>query len=67
MLHLQRKAEIQILSSTRPSTESPQQESSSSSSRLVDYVKKALWLALEDEEGEEDEDEALSMSPKDEA
>lgn len=67
MLHLQRKAEIQILSSTRPSTESSQQESSSSSSRLVDYVKKALWLALEDEEGEEDEDEALSMAPMDEA
>ncbi|KPV74908.1 uncharacterized protein RHOBADRAFT_36872 [Rhodotorula graminis WP1] len=69
MLHLQRKAEIQILSLTRPSTagnEISQQEpaslpSSPPSSRLVDYVKRALWLALDD--SEEDEEEALSVEP----
>lgn len=70
MLHLQRKGEIQILSSTRRSTtaaENSQQEPSSSSlsSRLVDYVKKALWLALED--SEEDEEEALSVDPVEDA
>ncbi|BGP48432.1 endodeoxyribonuclease [Rhodotorula kratochvilovae] len=69
MLHLNRKAEIQVLSS--PSFSSPSAVAVSSGatqvlqhgnaqqqqpSRLVEYVKKALWLALDDADEEMDED-----------
>ncbi|GAA5833571.1 hypothetical protein JCM9279_001564 [Rhodotorula babjevae] len=74
MLHLQRKAEIQILSSTSTPSNAIQgsqlhgdsQQRQQTSPRLVDYVKKALWLALEDQE-EEDEEEMLSQDAVDSA
>ncbi|GAA6051033.1 hypothetical protein JCM3770_005465 [Rhodotorula araucariae] len=61
MLHLNRKAEIQVLCSSSPSSSSTAIQSSATQasprgkpgqqlSRLVEYVKKALWLALDDVE-----------------
>lgn len=66
MCHLGRKAEIQILSSSprtntvsndrapdypsTPAQDSLEAGAKMAPSRLIEYVKRALWLALDDEE-----------------